>query len=84
MHGLSIYFVMGNSARRFLDLHLNADSSSRQRFTPIVIGSCAIALTAFALQPPRPVCVIGPGAHGARADLDNADLMASHLAVRGL
>jgi hypothetical protein len=24
MHGLSIYFVMGNSARRFLDLHLNA------------------------------------------------------------
>jgi len=51
---------------------------------PVVIGSCAIALTAFALQPPRPVCVIGPGAHGARADLDNADLMASHLAVRGL
>jgi hypothetical protein len=49
-----------------------------------VIGSCAIALTAFAWQPPRPVCVIGPGAHGARADLDNADLMASHLAVRGL
>ena len=34
MHGLSIYFVMGNSARCFLDLHLNADSSSRQRFTP--------------------------------------------------